>query len=419
MGYTTGRRLTPEFMQQEALKYKTRTEFQYFDGSCYSTARKIGIFEEICKHMRPASFSIPQKITHQILNKLLREKSFYNTKKIIYPFELDVYYDKFKLAIEYSGKGWHSSEEVQKRDLEKIQLCKDRDICLITIAERSRYYEMDIKNQLVENLEIINGRTSLNFKEEDIRNIIVDYKMVYSHSYIIDGNGEVDLDFLKKLMSKVDSIAEFQKVYPTFYEGLRQLELLHLLDDIRTVKNYTDEEIFEITSKIESYHDFVANYSNIYQVAHRRGILNEVSSHMIKIKHDPYSCEEIESIAKQFTKRNQFATAFPSAYDKARRLNILDQLFPKIDENTVREKSKNVKGRKEFKKNYYVYWKRANELGILDDILPTKSKSILYPEEMVRQEAKNCLNKKEFKQKFLPLYQKARYLKILDELFIE
>ena len=33
MGYTIGRRLTKEFLTEQALKYKTRSEFQYEDSS--------------------------------------------------------------------------------------------------------------------------------------------------------------------------------------------------------------------------------------------------------------------------------------------------------------------------------------------------------------------------------------------------
>jgi hypothetical protein len=66
MGYTTGRRLTKDFIIKEVQKYQTRAEFIKKDSSCYVTARRLKILDEACNHMKPCFFSTPQKICKYI-----------------------------------------------------------------------------------------------------------------------------------------------------------------------------------------------------------------------------------------------------------------------------------------------------------------------------------------------------------------
>src|ERR1700744_6472373 len=47
----TNIRWTPEKLQEEALKYKTRMEFHKNTKWGYEQAKKMGIFERICSHM--------------------------------------------------------------------------------------------------------------------------------------------------------------------------------------------------------------------------------------------------------------------------------------------------------------------------------------------------------------------------------
>jgi len=43
---------TKEKCQEEALKYNKRTEFQKLSNSAYMFAKKMGIIDEICSHMK-------------------------------------------------------------------------------------------------------------------------------------------------------------------------------------------------------------------------------------------------------------------------------------------------------------------------------------------------------------------------------
>lgn len=159
----TGRDLTSELLKEIALKYHSKREFYNKDPSAYTTANRLGIMEEITQHMVNFSFSVPQIITRQITEYVFKQKCEYNTRKIIPPYELDVYFPNLKLAFEYDGKGWH-----ENNDLDKYTLCIKLNIFLVTIAERNRKYEEDIKTQLIENLDKINNWCKTNITKEDI-----------------------------------------------------------------------------------------------------------------------------------------------------------------------------------------------------------------------------------------------------------
>ncbi len=59
------------------------------------------------------------------------------TKKIIYPYELDIYLPDLNLAIEYNGIYWHSENNNKDRNyhLNKHKLCKNKGIRLIQIYD--------------------------------------------------------------------------------------------------------------------------------------------------------------------------------------------------------------------------------------------------------------------------------------------
>jgi hypothetical protein len=107
----TGRDLTPELLKEIALKYHSKREFQDRDASAYTTANRMGIMEEITKHMVNIAFSVPQIITRQITEYLFNQKCDYNTRRIIPPYELDVYFPNLKIAFEYDGKGWYQNDD--------------------------------------------------------------------------------------------------------------------------------------------------------------------------------------------------------------------------------------------------------------------------------------------------------------------
>lgn len=331
MGYTCGRKWTKELLAVEALKYKSRSEFQYCDIGAYVSARTRGILDEICRHMIPITFSVPQRICQQIFDTLLNCKCDYNTRKIVRPFELDLYYNNYNLAIEYMGKGWHSDKDSIRRDAAKAKICEEKNIKLIIIKERNRNYESDIKEQIIENLDLINIVTGLNLTSTNVNNIIIDYTKIY--------DVELKLDDIKMAISNCKNIAEFQIKYSQYYEALQRSQLLNMLDKIREHVIRTNKELVQICKKITYYKDLINNHGKIYSMCHKRGILKEATKHMIKNKTEPYTKEQIIIIAKQFNSRGAFRNGAVGAYRKANKLGIINEIFPK---SNARERSLTV-----------------------------------------------------------------------------
>jgi hypothetical protein len=208
-----GRDLTKEKLMEIALNYKTRGDFQYKDSSAYRTAYKLGILDEICKHMIVIKYSSPQLILKYILNKLIDKEILYNDRKVIKPYELDIYIPYFKLAFEYNGKHWHINDIIDKNIL-----CENLGITLININENSRNYEQDIKQQLISNLNIINNITNLNINKNDIENIIVN-NSIY--------DGILNIEEIKTICNSYNNYTIFKKEHYNVYQKLKRLNKLN------------------------------------------------------------------------------------------------------------------------------------------------------------------------------------------------
>jgi len=205
-----GRDLSHILLHQIAKNFKTKSEFQKSDPSAYSSARRMGILDDICKHMTSKNFSIPQIILSDIIKKIITDKIIFNDRKTLKPYEIDVFLPEYNLGFEYNGKGWHTNNP---NDFEKQILGKKININLITINENTRNYEVDIKNQLIENLELINNICNKNILSNDVLNCKIDNP--YNNIY--------DLSDLKSIVKKYNSFKEFYKKEYNIYQKIRKL----------------------------------------------------------------------------------------------------------------------------------------------------------------------------------------------------
>lgn len=250
-----GRDLTPEVLKEIASKYHSKREFQYKDSSAYTTANRLGIMDEITSHMVNISFSIPQIITRQITEYLFKQKCQYNTRKIIAPYELDIYFPDLKIAFEYDGKGWHKGDVVDKH-----VLCINLDIHLLTISERHRKYEEDIKTQLIENLEKINDWCKTDITEQDVLsfNEPIDFPKLFTDEelYILRNN----------------TVTFLIKNYDNLYQKYRRYNPDNI--DFKKSHNgrrvWDEEQVIATINKYTSKSELLDNDSACYQVIHKK-----------------------------------------------------------------------------------------------------------------------------------------------------
>ena len=89
-----------------------------------------------------------------------------NSREIIAPLELDLYYPEKKIAIEFNGDYWHSNKFKDKDyHYNKFKLCKDNNIILVSIFETHWLNnQYNIKNYLYDLFN--NIENDLSYKKE-------------------------------------------------------------------------------------------------------------------------------------------------------------------------------------------------------------------------------------------------------------
>lgn len=205
------RDLSYENLSKIAKKYKSKADFVKNDSSAYSASGVLGIKNEICSHMIPQSISRPQLILRYIIEKLFNKSILYNTRKIIKPYELDIYLPEYKLAFEYDGRHWHNDNNI---DEIKNNLCTKKNIKLFRINENTcyyKYYLKNIKEQLINYLSDINKYCQIEVKPQQINDITEDEVFNYVNDKILD------YDKIKEITQKYDNYKEFKTIEKSLY----------------------------------------------------------------------------------------------------------------------------------------------------------------------------------------------------------
>ena len=246
-----GRDLTNDLIINEALKYKSLAEFNFYDPSVLNTARRKGILGEITKHMIKKSYSIPQLILQQIIEKIIGCETSYNDRNVIPPYEIDVYCEKYKIGFEYNGLYWHMNDSINKKDL-----CNNIGINLININMNTREYENDIKSQIIDNIVEISKNVFI--RKEDVLSINIDYLSIFDRIE--------DVEDIKRSCSEYDSYNLFVKNNKRIYNKLRRMNLLEEFTNHMDKKTIWDRDsaMGEI-SKYEFLSDFIKNSNGCYQ----------------------------------------------------------------------------------------------------------------------------------------------------------
>jgi hypothetical protein len=299
---TVGRDLTTEKLAEIAKQFKTRSDFQDADSSAYNTAKNNGILDDICKHMLKRSVSRPQLILRNIMDKLLNAESVYNDRKIIKPYEIDIYYPEFNLAIEYQGKFWHGKKFKENNDTLKKELLTKKNINLIYIFENTRKYELDIKEQIKNNLNLINSITNKNISFSDIDNIIVDniYHKIYG------------IEEMLNIAKKYSTIKEFKEKEKYVWYRLNEIkkyrEATSHMSDKKNVYNKNDlTNIKDIISKYTELKDLIENDHGTYLYIKRNKeleyLLNGLNKKIIRYN---FNIDEIKNTISKYEKKCDF-----------------------------------------------------------------------------------------------------------------
>lgn len=174
--------------------YKSNSKIRWKCKKCdleFSEWGNNGIKEPEC----PACFhhSTSSKGHRELLEKI---KTFYNGQiKVndrleIYPYELDLYFPKERIGIEFHGLYWHSFDKIESdneknKHIQKLNLCNNQGIRLIQIFENEWYNKQDI---IISRIKSILGLDNIIFARKcTVREISNNMAVGFQEKYHLQG----------------------------------------------------------------------------------------------------------------------------------------------------------------------------------------------------------------------------------------
>jgi hypothetical protein len=267
---------TFEKLQEEALKYKTRKEFEKNNPNAYHAAHKRKILDKICSHMEyQLHYWTDEELAQEALKYKTRKEFQKNSNGAYHTAHKRKILDKICSHMEYVNCPWTDEE----------------------LAEEAKKYETKTEFR----------KNSPNAYNVSLRRKILDKicsHMVGVRRYWTD---EELAEEAKKYKTRV----EFQKNNDSAYQTARKRKIL---DKICSHMEYicypwTDEELAEEAKKYKTRGEFQKNSPGAYDAARSRKILDKICSHMKTLSGTSYQEIELCGIIK-------------SVYPKTRTLRI-------------------------------------------------------------------------------------------------
>ena len=223
-----------------------------------------------CEHCYPylSGFSFDEKDIVEFLKTIFSGQIIENSRKIIQPYELDIYIPEKHLAIEFDGLYWHSDENISKNyHLNKTELCEKQGIQLIHIFENEWLTKQEIVKSRLKNILGIYDKTiyARNCYIKEISNEIS--KKFLDENHIqgsINSKINIGLFFNDELVSVMTfSKPRFSKKYD--YEMIRFCSKLnyHVIGAAGKLLKYFEKK-YQPTS-IVSYADRKWSIGNLYR----------------------------------------------------------------------------------------------------------------------------------------------------------
>jgi hypothetical protein len=215
-----------------------------------------------------------KEIKNFIKNELNIDNILSNSRKIIKPYELDIYLKDYNIAIEFCGLYWHSELFRNKNyHLNKLKKCDELGIRLITIFEDEWSEKKDVVKSIIKS--ICNKETNKidNIGDINIREIPINKYIEFTNKYdlfehvpssikvglfihnelfsIIGFSKNKDSYIITKFISKYDDINCLKKLlkYSTYRFNIKNinvsldLRFYNIKDNIFTLNGFKLNEI--------------------------------------------------------------------------------------------------------------------------------------------------------------------------------
>lgn len=145
------------------------------------------------------------------------------------------------------------------------------------------------------------------------------------------------------------------------------------------VKNikWTEQELRTAASLVSSRGELQIHWPSAYRAARRLNLIDELFPGPRKQRDITWTEEKVREEALKFKSRKAFYTGNGSAYNAAKKLNILDSLFGFVrkywDVETISEEASKYSNRLEFCRGNGSAYARALKLGMVDELFPDRA----------------------------------------------
>lgn len=252
----------------EALKYNTRTEFQYGSKGAYNSSRVNGWLNELCSHM-----------------KLLKHPKGYWTKELCH-IEAIKYNNRTDFCTQSSG-AYNYSKRNGFLD----------EICIHMINIGNRYKKCIYVYEFSDNCAYIGLTYNLEKRHSDRKKFKKDQVTKHIKKTSIQPIRKQLTDYIN-----VDEAIKLEGFYVEFYKnnGWQILNVAKTGSIGNGIIKWTKEECYKEALKYKSRTDFKCNSISAYNSSKNHKWLNDVCSHMIDGKKPngywtKMKCEDIAS----------------------------------------------------------------------------------------------------------------------------
>lgn len=356
---------TKSSLAKLAKQFSQRSHFQKHQGGAYVTAGKMGILDEICKHMgapknkpytieelieeaskygsRSEFESKNKKMYSAVINRKLGPIVFKNLpslKRDSYTYEelLQKFSSCYSLTHFYHVHGRKTAlaakrmgvfEELKKQFNPKIP---------------TQYNSIDIIKEVAIQYSLFKtfkDKEHLAYLSAQRLNILQDIKQLLKKPYVYKKSKyipkmkrikqkQLDEELIISISTKYKTLKDFKINEPEIYKLAKRKQLL-LKCLSKTMlfprSQYSIEDIFNIAKKYNTIGEFLKTKRHIYHLAKEYGILKDICTHMERLTREKYTDQELIDFAKKFKFRDDVRIARSGIYTAILDRNLAEVAF--------------------------------------------------------------------------------------------
>ena len=250
-----------------------------------------------CSHAQSQNETVIYEIIKQYFSNTIER-----VRKIIYPYEIDIFIPEKNIGIEYNGIRWHTDEFKNNKNyhLMKTQLCKDKGVSLIHIFEDEFINNKEIVINKIKHILGINEKLNKIYGRKcSVKQITYKESSKFLDTYHIQGKVAATVYYGAYCNNKLIGVMTFKRIN----NNSNDWELTRFASDYNYICCGVGGKLFK---------HFIKEYSpnTVKSFADRRWTINENNNLYIQLgfEFDSYISPDyhyvINNIMKRFHKFN-------------------------------------------------------------------------------------------------------------------